>query len=153
MTDTFPEYQQSSEPTPELSSSTSPSSPLLSHKHSIPKHHKIKAIVAGCGASLEIEIESKMDGNALKQRIAEETSIIMNNQLLFTQNATKITDLHLTMDDIHYELFTKDNHLNMDACLYIFDKHHAKHPEIPPEYMLDPKEYEIKVLFYLTHNM
>lgn len=111
-------------------------------------------------------------GTQLKQKIAEDTSIDMDNQVLFTFKGNKITKLSLPLsnyEDIfichdnngNEQKYNNDNNENLNnntinhnnnkqytlstniPHIFIFDKHHGEHPTISSEYVLDPNDYMI----------
>eukprot|EP01084_Bolivina_argentea_P195674 335619_1 len=117
------------------------------HQRQHPKQFKLTAVVASSGSGFEVDVYPTNTGHDLKQKIAEETSIVMDHQVLFTQTGTKIKKLSLPLHHPTYnnDLFISESEqkynnnddddgdinddikysLSLDGCIYIFDKHHG----------------------------
>jgi len=134
-----------------------------------PTKFKLTAVVASSGASFEVDVHPTITGNELKQKIAEDTSIEMDHQVLFTQNGIKLKKLSLPLSHACYnnDIFISSSSSSLDheqpenaqhvqahhdsieftmsfpPHIYIYDKHHGEHPAISHEYLLNAVEYVI----------
>lgn len=113
---------------------------------------KLTVIIASSGSSIEVECLPSTTGMELKQKIAEDTSIETDHQVLFTQNGHKLKMLShpLSHSSYHNDLFIPSNSDDTDTTtftiampphLFLFDKHHGERPSMASEFVLDPKSY------------
>ena len=113
---------------------------------------KLKAIVASSGLSFDVDVNPTITGIELKQKIAEDISIDMDHQVLFTQNGIKLKksklSLQLSHESYNNDIFISNNEDNLITMavgphIYIFDKQHQTHPSIPSKYVLNTKDFDI----------
>jgi len=130
---------------------------------------KLIAIVASSGASYEVDVNPTITGYQLKQKIAEDCSIEMDHQVIFTQRGIKLRKLSIALCDAAYnnDIFICSNHdhynkrkdkdnddddddnnsarytISTPPHIYIYDKHHGEHPAISHQYLLKPSDYHI----------
>eukprot|EP01084_Bolivina_argentea_P269208 457465_1 len=121
----------------------------LNKTHLKSQTFQLTAVIASCGASFEVDANPTITGIELKQKIAEDTSISMDDQVLFTQNGIKLKKLNLELCDSCYssDIFILNNNsytISMGPHIFIYDKHHSEHPSISNEYILNATNYEIK---------
>eukprot|EP01084_Bolivina_argentea_P146558 256584_1 len=113
------------------------------------KSFELMVVIASCGASFEIEVDPHITGMEVKQKIAEDSSISMDDQVLFTPSGILLKKSTLPLSHGMYKndifVFSKKNECYTVSLLpphiYIFDKHHGEHPSIPREHVLHPNDY------------
>ena len=93
----------------------------------------VTAIIASTGHALELTLSTSTSTPptylALKQRIAEDTSILVEHQVLFTPSGVKLKDT--------------DSLSTSTSPLFVFDSHHGEHPSLRRRDVLRAADYAL----------